>query len=165
MSNVTFTLASETDLPRIVDTYNQSIPGRLATADTEPVSIESKKEWFAAHQIKNRPLWIIHSENEYAGWLSLSNFYGRPAYSGTAEISIYLNNSQHGKSIGKKALEFAMQQSAQLEIHTLLAFIFGHNKSSLHLFKSYGFTQYAFFPEVAVLDKVKRDLIILGKKI
>src|SRR6185295_19383940 len=37
--------ADTTDLPAIVDIYNAAIPGRLATADTEPVSLESRQSW------------------------------------------------------------------------------------------------------------------------
>lgn len=32
--------AVEADLPAIVDIYNASIPGRMATADAEPVTVE-----------------------------------------------------------------------------------------------------------------------------
>jgi len=34
--------AVERDLPEIVDIYNAAIPGRLATADTEPVTVETR---------------------------------------------------------------------------------------------------------------------------
>ncbi len=43
---VKFIKAEEKDLPNIVDIYNQIIPSRLATADLEPVSVESRKSWF-----------------------------------------------------------------------------------------------------------------------
>ena len=35
--------AARDDLPAIVAIYNASIPGRLATADTEPVTVASRK--------------------------------------------------------------------------------------------------------------------------
>ena len=48
----------------------------------------------ADHQPETRPLWVVESEQgEIQGWLSFSNFYGRPAYSGTAELSIYLHEN------------------------------------------------------------------------
>jgi L-amino acid N-acyltransferase YncA len=34
--------AVERDLPEIVDIYNDAIPGRLATADTVPVTVETR---------------------------------------------------------------------------------------------------------------------------
>ena len=50
--------ATEDDLPAIVAIYNASIPGRIATADTEPVSIESRRDWFRDHDPEKRPLWV-----------------------------------------------------------------------------------------------------------
>lgn len=38
----TFTYADITDLPKIVDIYNETIASRMVTADLEPVSIASK---------------------------------------------------------------------------------------------------------------------------
>ncbi|MDB6139126.1 MAG: Phosphinothricin acetyltransferase, partial [Verrucomicrobiaceae bacterium] len=38
--------ATAEDLPRIVAIYNAAIPGRLATADTVLVSVESRRPWF-----------------------------------------------------------------------------------------------------------------------
>ena len=41
--------ATETDLPAIVEIYNASIPGRMATADTERISVDSRRDWFRDH--------------------------------------------------------------------------------------------------------------------
>jgi len=35
--------ALESDLPAIVEIYNSTVPSRMVTADTEPVSVESRK--------------------------------------------------------------------------------------------------------------------------
>ena len=37
------------DLPAIVAIYNAAIPGRMATADLDPVSVESRRTWFDEH--------------------------------------------------------------------------------------------------------------------
>ena len=52
-------IATEADLPAIVAIYNSTIPGRQVTADTEPVSVDSRKGWFASHQSKTHPLWLL----------------------------------------------------------------------------------------------------------
>ena len=39
--------ARDADLPAIVAIYNAAIPGRQATADTEPVTVKSREAWFA----------------------------------------------------------------------------------------------------------------------
>jgi L-amino acid N-acyltransferase YncA len=163
--HLTFTYAVEGDLERIVTTYNQTVPGRMVTADLEPVSVESKRDWFKAHNQKNRPLWIVMADGEYAGWMSFNSFYGRPAYSITAEVSIYLEETMRGKGIGEACLKHALIESPQRGIENLLGFIFGHNVPSLKLFYKYGFEKWAHFPGVALMDGLHRDLLILGKKL
>ena len=79
----THRLATRGDLAQIVDIYNATIPSRRVTADTEPVSVESRVKWFEDHQPDVRPLWVIDAEGYIAAWLSFSSFYGRPAYSKT----------------------------------------------------------------------------------
>ena len=152
------------DLPVIVDIYNQSIPSRQATADTEPVTVASRLDWYR-NRTANRPLWVAIEEHEILGWLSFQNFYGRPAYLHTAEISIYVQSSYHRQGIGSRLLEEAITLSPQLQLNTLLAFVFGHNQISLKLFSRYGFSQWGYLPDIAQLDNNSRSLVILGRKI
>lgn len=162
---ITFRNANIDDLPIIVDIYNSTIPNRMVTADTEPVSIDDRLDWFNEHNPEKRPLWVVEYEDEICGWVSLQSFYGRPAYNATAEISIYLHENFRGKGLGKKILSKVIDECPQFEIDTLLGFIFGHNEPSLRLFSNFGFEKWAHLPEVAKLDGIKRDLVILGKKI
>ncbi|WP_010632081.1 GNAT family N-acetyltransferase [Sporolactobacillus vineae] len=154
------------DLPEIVRIYNETIPGRMVTADTTEVTVEERTPWLAAHlKNRNRPFWIAQSGGHICGWLSLSTFYGRPAYQGTVEISVYIDASFRHTGIGSSLIRRAMKQAGQYKIRTILAFIFGQNLPSLHLFKKLGFAQWGRFPKVAELDGVERDLLILGKRV
>ena len=158
-------LARFEDLPAIVSIYNSTVPSRQVTADTEPVSVESRHAWFAEHTPDKRPLWVVEQDGKVIGWLSYSNFYGRPAYAGTAELSIYLHEDARGKGLGRYFLEEAIKFAPRIKVHTLLGFIFGHNIPSLKLFESFGFERWANMPRVATLDGIERDLVILGKRV
>lgn len=157
--------AAIAELPRIVEIYNSIIAGRMVTADTEPVTVESRVDWFNAHDPINRPLWMVMDGTENIGWVSFQWFYGRPAYNGTAEISIYLDEKARGKGYGEKILRHAMNSCERLKIKTLLGYIFAHNTPSLKLFRKAGFEDWGHFPKIAELDGVERDLIIVGKRI
>lgn len=162
---IEFKYASQEDLPKIVATYNSTIPSRLVTADLEPVSVESKQAWFDQHEPNRRPLWIVLSDGVYAGWMSFSSFYGRPAYNGTVEVSIYLEESFRGKGLGKICLQKALESCKKLNIKTLLGFIFDHNEASLKLFSQMGFEKWAHLPKIADMIDSERGLIIVGKHV
>jgi L-amino acid N-acyltransferase YncA len=162
---IEFKYAEPGDLAKIVATYNSTVPSRLVTADLEAVSVESKRAWFEAHNQNKRPLWIVLADSEYAGWMSFNSFYGRPAYDGTVEVSIYLDEKSRGQGLGKACLAKAIEVAPAFKIQSLLGFIFGHNTPSLNLFYGFGFEKWAQLPEVANLDGTLRDLIILGKKV
>lgn len=157
--------ATQTDLNAIVSIYNASIPSRLATADIYPVSTESRLDWFKQHSPQTYPIWVMAEQGEIAGWLSFSPFYGRPAYHATAEISIYVAPEYQRQRVAYQLLTQAINNSPNLGLKTLLGFIFAHNQPSLKLFELFGFQIWGYLPEVAELDEIKRDLVIMGLKI
>lgn len=158
--------AEHKDLAQIVAIYNSTIASRMVTADTEPVTVASREKWLAEHNVPNRPLWMIeNSEKQVVGWVSFQSFYGRPAYDATVEISIYLDDAQRGKGLGKAILQYCIEKAPDYGIKTLLGFIFAHNEPSLKLFRHFGFEDWATLPGIALLDGREKDLKILGKRI
>jgi len=157
--------AVETDLPAIVAIYNAAIPGRMATADTEPVSVDSRRPWFREHTPNARPLWVMESAGRVTGWLSLQSFYGRPAYQATAEVSVYVAPDQQRTGVGRQLLDAAIYRSPSCGLRTLVGYIFAHNEPSLRLFASFGFARWAYLPRIAELDGIERDLIIVGRRV
>jgi L-amino acid N-acyltransferase YncA len=151
------------DLPAIVSIYNATVPSRTVTADTEPVSVESRVKWFHEHG-GVRPLWVFEFEGAVGAWLSFGSFYGRPAYAGTAELSVYVGALIRKRGIGRQLLSHAVDRAPSLGVTTLLGFIFGHNAPSLRLFESGGFARWGLLPRVALLDGVERDLVIVGRR-
>ncbi len=157
--------ATAKDLSAIVQIYNAAIPGRMATADLEPVSVDARRAWFAEHTPHQRPLWVIGERGGVAGWLSFQSFYGRPAYRATAELSVYVAPDHHRKGLARHMVGEAIRRAPSLELRTLLGFIFGHNRPSLELFRGFGFETWATLPRVAELDGVERDLLIVGRRV
>lgn len=161
--------AVETDLPAIVAIYNAAIPGGMATADLEPVSVKSRLIWFHEHTSSYHPIWVMEVDQalgkpdpRIAGWLSFESFYERPAYQATAEISIYVDPAYQRCGIGRQLLTRAIHDSPSMK--TLVGLIFAHNQPSLQLFESLGFHRWGHMPKVAELDSVERDLVIVGRR-
>jgi len=72
--------ATEADLPAIIDIHNAAIASRISTAQLEPVTVESQREWFRAHSPAQYPIWVAEAEGAIAGWLSFREFLPRCAY-------------------------------------------------------------------------------------
>lgn len=157
--------ATRADLERIVAIYNETIPGRMVTADLETVTVEARLPWFARHDPRHHPLWVAEQDGAIVGWLSFEEFYGRPAYAGTAEVSVYVAREAHRQGIGMHMLQRAIARAPHFGINTLLGFIFAHNAPSVELFKRAGFERWAHLPRVANLDGVERSLDIFGRRV
>ena len=110
---VTIRDAVESDLGAIVRIYNAAIPGRMATADLEPVSVESRRDWFAEHDAASRPLWVAVGDCATWGWLSFQSFYGRAAYHATAEVSVYVAPEHQGQGVGRGLLAEAIDRAVK----------------------------------------------------
>lgn len=165
-AKVRIRFAEADDLPAVVKIYNGSIPGRLATADTESVTVESRRAWFADFNRSQRPLWVMDTEpGSIAGWLSLRSFYGRPAYHATVEIAVYCAASFQRQGVAWALLQHALDAAPALQIRTVLAFVFAHNLPSIALFEKAGFVTWGQLPRVAELDGVERDLAIMGRRV
>ena len=165
MVSITHRLAAREDLAQIVEIYNATVPSRQATADTEPVSVASRVKWFEDHNPDFRPLWVVEVEGHIAAWLSFSAFYGRPAYSKTAELSVYVHDAFRNGGLGSYLLTQAIAHAPSIKVDTLLGFIFAHNEPSLRLFEKFGFARWGKLPKVATLDEVERDLVIVGRRV
>jgi L-amino acid N-acyltransferase YncA len=158
--------AQAADLPAIVEIYNAAIPSRLSTADLEPVTVESRQQWFQQYSPDRRPIWVLESEGAIAAWISLTSFYrGRPAYDATAEISIYIAPNHQRQGYGKLLVQRMIDICPKLGVTTLLAMYFDHNTGSRKLFEGLGFQPMGHLPEIAVLDQVKRGLVIAVRRV
>lgn len=166
MSSILFRIARQEDLAGIVQIYNSTVPSHIVTADTEPVSVESRQAWFDAHNPEKHPLWVVEDQNGHmVGWASFQPFYGRPAYAATVEVSIYLDESSKGRGLGKQILQYCITRAPDYGIKTLLGFIFEHNQPSLNLFYNLGFQLWGNLPHIAFLDGKEFGLHILGKRL
>jgi L-amino acid N-acyltransferase YncA len=159
--------AQPADLPAIIEIYNASIPGRMATADISPVTVASREQWFAEFDPARRPLWVCTSgpEGRVAAWLGLRSFYGRPAYDATVEVAVYVDPAMQRRGVARALLAHAIAAAPALGVRTLLGFVFAHNAPSIALFEQAGFAAWGRLPRVALLDGVARDLSILGLEV
>lgn len=155
------------DLPQIVAIYNATIESGIVTADTSPVSVDSRMPWFEQHSSNKRPIWVgtVSDQEDIVGWLSFNNFYGRPAYDITAEISLYIDEKYRRHGYATMLLQAAIEEAPNLGLKQLLGFIFHSNLQSINLFTKHGFEKWGELKNVAEINKKSQHLLILGLSI
>ena len=159
--NVKMRHAIDSDLPVIVDIYNQSIPGGWSTADTKPVTVSERLDWFQKFDRIKRPIWVAESDGKIVAWVCLTSFYGgRPAYDATAEISLYIASDFQRMGLGRYLKEWVIEQCPRLGVTTLLSMHFDHNEATRKLNESLGFKVLGHLTEIAIVDEKKRGLVI-----
>jgi len=155
--------ATAADLPAVVAIYNAAIATRMATAQLEQVTVESRKNWLNDHSPDEYPFWVLETDGQVAGWLTFKSFLPRCAYRGTAELSVYVHEEFRRRGIARKLLERAIERAPGLGLTALVGLIFAHNEPSIRLFGELGFTRWGLLPRVARLEDVERDLTIMGR--
>ncbi len=103
------------DLAAIVAIYNAAIPGRLATADTEAVTVTSREDWFSGFNADSRPIWVAETDDgQIVGWLGIRSFYGRPAYHRTVESAVYVAPEHQREGVARHAFALVLGGGAPI---------------------------------------------------
>jgi phosphinothricin acetyltransferase len=153
--------AVEADLPAIVAIYNQSIPGGWSTADTRPLTVADRLEWFRRFDPARRPLWVAELDGAIVAWISLSSFYhDRPAYNATAEVSLYIATDHQNQGLGSILLQRLIDRCPDFGVSNLIGMHFDHNEATRRLNERFGFEQAGHLTDIAEVHGQKRGLLI-----
>ncbi len=158
-------LARPEDLPAVVAIYNATIPGRMATAQLEPVTVQERQGWFDGHTPDRRPMWVAEADGEVVAWAGLTDFHARAAYHATAQASIYVDERARGQGLGGRLLDHMIAHAPAAGVTALVGLIFADNAPSLGLFESRGFERWGHMPQVAETDGNLRDLVYVGRHV
>lgn len=145
--------ATLSDLPRIVEIYNEAILSSFETGEMATVTVEEKMDWFAGHQNNRYPIYVYEVNEVVAGWLSLSPYRpGREAFRFTAEVSYYVDKNYKRRGIGSSLLSHALSAAEVLGFRTLFAIVLDRNNPSIELLRKFDFVPWGHMPYVADFD-------------
>lgn len=139
--------------------YLEGIASGVATFETEAPSWEA---WNTAHLAHPRLKAI--EESSLVGWAALTPVSPRPAYSGVAEVSIYVGQVHRGRGIGKSLLMALVRSSEEFGIWTLQAGIFAVNVGSIALHKTCGFREVGTRERIGRLGGIWHDVVLMERR-
>lgn len=147
------------DWEQVREIYLQGLATEQATFETTPPAWEF---WDAGHLEIAR---LVAIQDQFvAGWCALSPTSRRPAYSGVAEVSVYVGSKFRGKGIGRRLLNELIEESESNGIWTLQASIFPENLASLAIHAHCGFKTIGLRERVGKLNGIWRDTVLLERR-
>lgn len=137
----------------------------LATSDaTFETDAPSWEKWDESHISVPRLVAVSSSEAGAVGWAALASVSSRAAYSGVAEVSVYVADNFRGKGVGKSLLKQLVAQSEQMDFYTLQASVFPENIASLALHKTCGFRVVGIRRRIGIVKGIWRDTVLLERR-
>jgi phosphinothricin acetyltransferase len=129
------TLADAEAIRRI---YNLEVETSTVTLDLVPRSLEDQQEYLAARQ--GTYIVVVAVEDaEVLGFGSLSPYRNRPGYNATAEDSVYVDRSHHGRGVGRAILGELVRLASAHGFHSVIARVSAGAPASRGLHESLGF--------------------------
>ncbi len=139
--------------------YEEGIATGNATVETCAPTWES---WNSSHRLDCR--LVAKEGRQIVGWAALSPVSFREAYSGVAEVSVYVAERSRGKGAGKLLLGSLVSSSESAGVWTLQAMIFVENGPSIALHTSCGFRLVGTRERIGCLYGHWRDTLLMERR-
>ncbi|MBL0358964.1 MAG: N-acetyltransferase [Chitinophagaceae bacterium] len=140
--------AIESDLPAMLEIYNDIIANTTAVWHYEPHTLEMRTEWFNQRREQGFPIFVAAADEQLLGFSSIGPFRPWPGYSKTVENSVYVAADSRGKGVAKLLMPPLIEAAIELKLHAIVAGIEAENTASIALHQKFGFVEVAHFKEV-----------------
>lgn len=132
--------STDADIPTITAIYTHHVLHGTGTFETDPPSEQDMAQRRADVLSKGLPYLVVEYAGNVVGFAYCQWFKPRPAYRFSAEDSIYLAASAHGKGLGRLLLVELMAQAERAGVRKLIAVIGDSaNQGSIGVHKACGF--------------------------
>jgi phosphinothricin acetyltransferase len=140
--------AGQADLKAINDLYNHYVVETHITFDDEPMTMETRREWFTHYASTGRHRLLVATDNgQVIGYASSSRYRPKPGYLTSVETSIYLTPDAIGRGAGSTLYAELFKSLEGEDVHRAYAGIALPNPASIALHQKFGFKRAALFTE------------------
>jgi L-amino acid N-acyltransferase len=147
---MSFTLRPATiqDVPQILAIVNHAIATSTANYNYEPQTLAEQTAWFESKQQHNFPVWVAVVEDLAVAFGTYGTFREKMGYRYTVEHTIYVQENQQRKGIGKALLIQLVTQAKAEGYHAMIGGIDAKNKESIAFNQKMGFEIVGHLKEV-----------------
>jgi L-amino acid N-acyltransferase len=143
VGQVEIRIATVSDAEPIRTIYNYEVLHGAATFDLVPRSLESQQQWISERSGAFGAIVAVDISSPgveiVVGFGALSAYKERAAYRTSVEDSVYVQQGQHGRGIGKLLVNELLSLARHSGFHAVFARINSSSAASIALHSSCGF--------------------------
>lgn len=151
------------DIKAITTIFNQGIEGGIATLETRKQEESDILFWMENRDPRFMILVTEDDSGEVCGYVSLNKFNFKSAYTGVADLSIYIEKECRGSGIGQILLEKVVEEARKEGFYKLIINVISTNAKALHFYEKNGFTLAGIYKKQGMLNGEWVDAIIMEK--
>jgi len=153
--------ANRTDLPEILEIYNEVIRNSTAVYSEIEFTPERGAAWFEAKAAAGFPLIVARDASGITGFGTFGEFRPHPCYRNSVEHSVHVRADRRGLGVGRKLVIELLGRAAAMHKHVMIAGIDADNAVSIKLHQSLGFINVGHLHEVGFKFGRWLDLVFL----
>ena len=143
----------------VIEIYQEGFATENATVETEAPPWE---RWNDNHRPDCR--LVAKDRDIVVGWAALSPVSSRDAYSGVAEVSVYVAQKFRGQGTGQLLLNHQVSASESAGVWTLQSSIFVENEASIAIHAACGFRPVGTRERIGCLYGRWRDTLSMERR-
>ncbi|MDW7694061.1 GNAT family N-acetyltransferase [Flammeovirgaceae bacterium SG7u.111] len=159
--NIDIRLATEKDVPTILNIINHEIKNTTVVYDYNEKSLEAQLDWFHKKQQEGLPVLVAERDGDVLAYGTYGVFRTWDAYRFSVEHSIYVDDKARGLGIGQMMMQKLIDLARENGYHTMVAGIDSSNEGSLEFHKKFGFEEVGRIKEVGYKFDQWLDLVFM----
>jgi L-amino acid N-acyltransferase len=157
--------ARESDLPGLLDIYNEVIATSTAVYSYTPVTLDDRGEWWKARVARGFPVLVATDSSGVLGFSTFGDFRSWPGYRHTVEHSVHVRADMRGQGVGSQLVQALFPRAEALGMHVMIAGVDAANLPSIRFHERLGFEQAGLLREVGWKFDRWLDLVFLQRRI
>ena len=129
--------ATGADLEAINRIHGPEVLHGTATWDTEPWTLDQRREWFSHHDAMN-PVLVAEHQGEVVGFAYVTLVSQKTGWRFTREDTVYIHPAMHRRGLGRALLAPIVESARANGIRSVLAVIEASNTASIALHQRLG---------------------------
>ncbi|HSP20448.1 MAG TPA: GNAT family N-acetyltransferase [Myxococcaceae bacterium] len=157
--------AAETELPAILDIYNDVLAASTAIFSDTPATLDDRVQWFRSRRGLGYPVLVAFDDSGVLGFASFGDFRSWPGYRYTVEHSVHVRADVRGRGVGGELVRALLDRAVALGKHVMVAGVDSENAVSIRLHERLGFQRAGTLHQVGCKFGRWLDLTFLERRL